>query len=245
MRHRTLIPLCPMTAPAWTASTPSSCAPDAVRRADAGDGGGIVTSNTTTATKERPILFSAPMVRAILDGHKTQTRRVIKMRNGQLMGEGELSSDGRTVMDFSRSFPYWEALPCPYGKPGDRLWVRETYGHSWHHAQPRFVYRATDDDNEQVTRHPDFDGWKSSIYMPRRASRLTLQIKDVRVERIRDISGYDALAEGVTLSEMLNGPADPTADFAPLWDAMHGKRGYGWDVNPWVWVIDFEVMHHG
>lgn len=214
-----------------------------------------MTSNTT-ATKERPILFSAPMVRAILDGHKTQTRRVIKMRNGQLMGEGELSSDGRTVMDFSRSFPYWEALPCPYGKPGDRLWVRETWaapmtilgainywairGDCQNPPEP-VVYRADTD----TVPHGGYWRWRGGTYMPRWASRLTLQIKDVRVERIRDISGYDALAEGVTLSEMLNGPADPTADFAPLWDAMHEKRGHGWAVNPWVWVIDFEVVQHG
>lgn len=202
-----------------------------------------MTSNTTTTTKERPILFSGPMVRAILDGHKTQTRRVIKMRNGQLMGEGELSSDGRTVMDFSRSFPYWEALPCPYGKPGDLLWVRETYSHSWHHAQPRFVYRATDDDNEQLTRHPDFDGWKSSIYMPRRASRLTLRITDVRVERVQDISDYDCHCEGIALTS--DDGENYREDFAVLWDAMHEKRGHGWAVNPWVWVIDFEVVQHG
>ena len=106
--------------------------------------------------------------------------------------------------------------------------MRETFGYAWHHAQPSYFYRATDD----VGWHPDFGGWKPSIHMPRSASRITLEITDVRVERVQDISEEDAQAEGV----------DTRQDFAQLWDSINAKRGFGWDVNPWVWVVVFKAL---
>ncbi len=151
--------------------------------------------------KERPIIFGSDMVRAILDGRKTQTRRVIKPQ--------PVLSDGAEP---SWSWRWGEATPpqlsryyrvenfkrdmsdfCPYGKVGDRL-------------------------------------------MPRWASRITLEVVSVRAERLREITTEDALAEGITKNLSLT----PRVQFAELWDSINAKRGYGWDSNPWVWVIEFE-----
>lgn len=127
---------------------------------------------------------------------------------------------------------------CPYGQPGDRLWVRET----WAEDGSRYTYRAT---NETWAWH-----WAPSIFMPRAASRITLEITDVRVERVQDISEEDARAEGVTRE--LRGPRTYPDRHAArshetyrdaymrLWDALNAKRGCGWAVNPWVWVISFQ-----
>lgn len=173
---------------------------------------------------ERPILFSGSMVRAILEGRKTNTRRVVK-----------LNYAGR----IARSGKQWHvddpaaALGCPYGQSGDLLWVRETWGLPWHHAQRPYFYRATDED--AVGWHPDFDGWKPSIHMPRSASRISLEVAGVRVERVQDISAEDAWAEGIPHSPDVN----PLHEFEELWDSINAKRGFGWDANPLVWVVEF------
>lgn len=159
---------------------------------------------------ERPILFSGPMVRAILDGRKTQTRRVAKDRD----------------------------KPCKYGIAGDRLWVRETWQSAaamgvCHASDDYFVYRATDPDWETC------EGWqwRPSIFMPRKASRITLEITDVRAERLQDITNKDARAEGLA-----RGTVYPRMWFEDLWDSINAKRGFGWDVNPFVWVITFKKV---
>jgi hypothetical protein len=191
---------------------------------------------------ERPILFSAPMVRAILAGTKTQMRRVVKG-----MALEWLRPDGFT--------PEFTAAPenglCPYGKPGDRLWVRETFIHEpaeycWEASvsipcrPASTVYRA---DYEGDTRR---GGWKPSIHMPRALSRITLDITGVRVERLQDISEADALAEGIV--QLHDGgyglpagehyhSADPRQSYLSLWEAINGPGSV--EANPWVWCVEF------
>lgn len=178
---------------------------------------------------DRPIIFSAPMVRALLYGRKTQTRRVLKPPYGTL----EYRRDGT-----------WRPI-CTKFFPGDRLWVREawTLGKDagdigrWH-PDDRVFYRASDDD--ETTFPPR---WRSPIHMPRWASRLTLTATDVRVHRLQEISEEDAQAEGIS-SEWDNfelyGQSEPYRyGFSALWNSIHGPGA--WDANPWVAAITFTV----
>lgn len=174
--------------------------------------------------KERPILFNGPMVRALLDGSKTQTRRVSKADPDQCEDIGIFYAEN----------------PCPYGRPGDRLWVRESYQR---HTGPYgesfiYAYRATDDDR--------LGPWRPSIHMPREACRITLELTGVRVERLQDISEADARSEGLTDGGCLNcGNPEPCGcdcptpsardSFVQLWESTGGD----WHANPWVWVVEF------
>ena len=212
--------------------------------------------------KERPIIFSAPMVRAILDGTKTQTRRVVKLKPWQQIEERDDGAPWPWMYDDDRAGDHW--LPCPYGQAGDRLWVREEWGCHWmyddvpacecrsKHPGDNYWYRA-DPPGTPGTHGCPFDGymnkWRRAIHMPRFASRITLGITSVRVERLQDISEADAAAEGVTpkwepgcsgrLMEALGGFSfRPAASaYADLWESLHGPGS--WDANPWVWVIEF------
>lgn len=195
--------------------------------------------------KERPILFSGAMVRAILDGRKTQTRRVITKWSGPKLPPGNgANQDGYcTVEDHTIAQKPWTAdligrlIACPYGQPGDRLWVRETFGIGGGRTTHYYVYRAGDNDIAAHNDHPN-DGWKPSIHMPRCASRILLEITDVRVQRLQDINEQDAEKEGAEPIGGLNrGPF--RTGFYVLWDHINEARGYGWDKNPWVWVIEF------
>lgn len=194
--------------------------------------------------KERPILFSALMVRAILADEKTQTRRVVKPQPDIIDSDGnarkykplEVVLNGELVVmhgppDDPRDARYVDRpIPCPYGMVGDRLWVRETW--AWHPDCGGAIYRATDpgwDDNDYGIK------WRPSIFMPRWASRLTLEVVSVRVERVQDISAADKEAEGLHENQGY-GPAA----FESLWNEINGKRGYGWEVNPWVWRVEFK-----
>lgn len=207
---------------------------------------------TTTAAKERPILFRGEMVRAILDGAKTQTRRLMKPQpepdptnpgkhwwpsnwvQSMMSIEDELCGEDKTMA------PYF----CPYGKIGDRLWVRETFSDPF----PLDIecknftgfFRATDPDRKAK--------WKPSIFMPRWACRLVLEITDVRVERLNDISHEDAIAEGcqgynwVSSSPYFAGPHTddgelPQEEYRTLWESINGVGS--WAANPMVWVISF------
>jgi hypothetical protein len=166
--------------------------------------------------KARPILFSKPMVRALLAGTKTQTRRVIK----------GIPAHTELVEVLS---------PCPYGEPGDLLWVRESW--AWP-GEEEYLYRADPGSEELVAAwraDPHFPqiSWKPSIHMPRLASRLTLRVTDVRVEQLQSISLEDARAEGMS-------SADPVADYRLLWEVIHSPGA--WRANPWLWVIGFEVI---
>lgn len=186
---------------------------------------------------EKPILFSTEMVRAILKGQKTQTRRVIKPQPpdgvGRIRGpelyepakvdrNGELVP-GEPVYGVYDDWGEWGAK-FPYGQPGDVLWVRETWCNAGVFG---YVYRATDSLPVSVK-----GGWRPSIHMPREAARLFLLIKNVRVERLQDITEEDARAEGAIGIE-------PISVFMNLWNSINGKR-YPWESNPWVWVIEFE-----
>lgn len=209
---------------------------------------------------ERPILFSGLMVKAILDGKKTQTRRVIKLRDGSAPEEdgydiprGEDNKPLDYVMDFSKTYPNWQQLDCPYGKPGDRLWVRETWnamnrqGQWWHDVK---ALKAERELYNWAWTNPIYPAlqeippkWLPSIHMPRAASRITLEVVKIRVEQVQDISEEDAVAEGcVVWSE--NGQITDTAvsDYAQLWNEINLARGFGWDVNPWVWVVEFKKV---
>jgi hypothetical protein len=209
---------------------------------------------------ERPILFSGPMVRAILDGHKTQTRRVMKPQPIEGMTYHRVVGHRVGLSPDDRQSPY---IWCPYGLPGDRLWVRETFFYEWPEDYPpddmrdcRIIYRADEPDyiTDEMREFSSQYRWSPSIHMPRWASRLTLEITDVRVERVRWISEHDAMEEGVTIPEhkrgtvRLPGGGAPVlrttygSEFAELWNSINAKHGYGWSVNPWVWVIEFRKL---
>ena len=172
--------------------------------------------------KERPILFSAPMVRALLAGTKTQTRRIVKARDLEWMDvhQGLREPDN--------------AERCPYGQPGDRLWVRETFGHferNENFAPGCEVFYRADGESLAVER------WRPSIHMPRWASRITLEVTGVRVERLQDISEADATAEGVSAIPDEMRRATPRCDFQALWQSINGPDS--WAANPWVWIVEF------
>ena len=197
--------------------------------------------------RERPIIFSAPMVRAILADTKVQTRRVVSDRHIPEVADHKT----RTLRKVKPL-----AHECPYGHPGDRLWARETWAVRQLQAGHWLEYRA--DAANLRTQHRNAagsvlpsDSWKPSIFMPRWASRLNLEILNVRVERVQGISEADAMAEGCESrlewrpmpGEALWEPDyEVTArdDFKQLWDGINAKRGYGWAANPWVWVITFQ-----
>jgi hypothetical protein len=188
------------------------------------------------SSKERPIIFSGPMVRALLDGKKTQTRRIVKPQAAVLTDE---LARGLGVQPPAQQ--NHAVVPCPYGQPGDRLWVRETwkenpaidFGNG--HGAP--LYRATWGNADTG------DRWRPSIHMPRWASRITLEITNVRVQRLQEISEEDALAEGVDRPKS----SDPRSvaeltlwRFRELWESIHGPDS--WDANPWVWAITFKKL---
>lgn len=196
----------------------------------------------TNKVTEKPILFSGKMVREILNGHKTQTRRVIKplppawlTQFGYTIFTPDGHISGRGVYDDNIGEKYFR---CPYGKIGGHLWVRETWGMLPHPKQAsQTIYKA---DNEI-----DLDKWKPSIHMPRWASRITLKVTDIRVERLQSITDGDVAKEGVTwgTSIVLHPEISPARKaFKALWNEINAKRGFSWDVNPWVWVVSFEVI---
>lgn len=176
--------------------------------------------------KERPILFSAPMVRALLAGRKTQTRRVVRPQPNRAAciepcdrypGEFVPWRDGEAQ----------HSIVCPYGAPGDMLWVRET----WSRHADGVTYRADFDETSFAA--TGGIAWRPSIHMPRALARITLRITEVRVERLQQISEADARAEGRSLT-----PGDPAGFFPETWNDIHGCGA--WDANPWVWVVAFE-----
>lgn len=205
--------------------------------------------------KERPILFSAPMVRALLAGTKTQTRRVVKRPLMCLCNhpiEHHIEHQGWTTLGACAPFQRdWFASPCPYGQPGDRLWVRETWQHSNHPYGPAdescaIFYRADywdDPHGMDGEKSPEgkYREWRPSIHMFRWASRILLEIVSVRVERLHDISEADALEEGITYNDIPNNGLDPMRArtwYRRLWDSINGPGS--WDANPFVWVVEFK-----
>lgn len=218
--------------------------------------------------KEKPILFKDEMIRAILEGRKTQTRRAVKSpaKNMQASGAEVIKRRepgdkwyGDRIWSMRGGTGVWGDYTherflsmCPYGKPGDRLWVRETWAAHfiWEPCAPSRIpvdegsclfYRA-----DEFCRGGCDEGqrgkWRPSIHMPRRISRITLEIADVRVERLHDISAEDAKAEGVEPFH-LNGWCDDQkfrGEFYNLWMEINGPDS--WDANPWVWAIEFKQV---
>lgn len=232
--------------------------------------------------KERQIIFSAPMVRAILEGRKTQTRRVVDARWQHFASacqlpesvdteRGEMTFPGRDSGSFLFHYGIplrdgaWQPVRCPYGQPGDRLWVREAFrlcadADSIPPRETDAGYRVW---YEAAAPHqPGFGKLRPGMFMPRWASRITLEIVSVRVERLQDMEGQapyegecDALAEGVNsihhgdgcyyYSAFRDEPhpknwCDPTDAFRELWESINGPGS--WDANPWVWVIEFKAV---
>ena len=193
--------------------------------------------------KERPILFSGPMVRAILEGRKTQTRRIVKpqpdenglsfMPNAPLDWRDDVHGDWNPWKGETPDGDTWRGrVQC---WPGDRLWVRETWMRSpnAHLGMPPIEYKATSS-NQFIEEWPGY--WKPSIHMPRWASRINLAVVSVRVERLQDCSITDALAEGIVTDD--EWPVDPRDSYRSLWESINGPGS--WDANPWVWVIEFK-----
>lgn len=182
--------------------------------------------------KERSVIFSGAMVRAILDGKKKQMRRIIKEQpTPDEIAEEIKYADGYALYgrEYRRSF-----VRCPYGEVGDRLWVREAWAPipSGPCAPGNPVmYRAT-------VEKPNIWSWKPSIHMPRWASRITLDVTAVRVERLNDISGQDAVAEGTEYAIAKGETMEAQLAFRCLWESINGPGS--WDQNPWVWVIEFQ-----
>lgn len=226
---------------------------------------------------ERPILFSAPMVRAILAGQKTQTRRVVKPEGADHLVR-LIGADDKPTGDWGwcpNPAVITKHMRCPYGMPGDRLWVRETFAHLYRdNTQPE---ERRDDDVAYKADHQGLDEyaygtWKPSIHMPKWASRLLLEVTEVRVERLQAISAADAMAEGAepllpdpVCSQVC--PEDYVAGFRKLWDSINAanrpqlpanvdSKRYarvkawldknpdttGWAANPWVWVVSFKLL---
>lgn len=239
---------------------------------------------TDTKLRERPILFNAAMVRAILAGRKTQTRRVVKPQPVMAVMDGNaadaLIAATNAGLVPRQPKPYWRwngchHIPwpkavtclCPYGVPGDRLWVREA--HAINPKLPASMHTAETALDRHVRYRADggepWNSWRPSIHMPRWASRILLEVTDVRVERVGEISPKDIMAEGAVLRShdvdafaIVGGnPKCPVSAFdgcvypdlkslwASGWDSINAKRGYGWADNPWVWAVTFRVLEGG
>ena len=223
--------------------------------------------------KEKPILFNSEMIKVVLEGRKTQTRRVVKNESDKFYVESlnaricEICKHGNefefgkhcgicrptkikpTYKDYSEF-----ELKCPYGQIGDKLWVRETFTHYRGFGEDvkpdaPIIYKADKDDCGQYP--VTVDGkeclvsqkmpWKPSIFMPKKCCRIWLEIIDIRVERVQDISEIDCIAEGTRRPE--DYPYICYVDeFELLWDSINAKRGYSWASNPWVWVVEFKKV---
>lgn len=221
--------------------------------------------------KERPIIMGDESVRAILEGRKTQTRRVIDPRKYNIAGWDM----PRTKEDMEAGYPFAENADgdsvsvvdwCPYGRVGDRLYVKERFAYwigreavAYSDMCHKSIEGIEWEDEVNIRDIAEGGKWKSPLFMPRLASRITLEITDIRVERVQDISVQDAKDEGIRVHA--NGCKDglaygcyngddcvknvcrqPIEYYKQLWDQLNAKRGYPWESNPWVWVITFKVV---
>ena len=217
--------------------------------------------STDTKVKERPILFSGPMVRAIIEGRKTQTRRVIKPKHEFFVDDGHDGINRVYYPCYVTGEPEPQEILCPYGSVGERLWVRETWA---------VVPKVSDDgpkhkakgDGTGATWRADWNGnpsgfpWKPSIHMPRWASRITLEVTGVRIERLNDIDLADCIAEGIEWKYRddktthwrdysgLDVSCTTSAYFSyqTLWESINGPLS--WSLNPWVWVVEFKRIEN-
>ena len=211
---------------------------------------------------DRPIIFSAPMVRAMIEGRKTQTRRTLGTGNTLFDGGPWTALHKRQVWDWEGAWvddgPSPAGNPGPYLKlpwkggdddrfedgmvhriypviqPGDRLFVKEavTWVSAW-----GWRYRADNDDLSEKREQGEVGRWRSPIFMPRMASRLTLTVTDVRVQRLAELTDADAIAEGINVTD----DCAPSVTYAKLWDDLNAKRGFSWQSNPWVVALTFRT----
>jgi hypothetical protein len=201
----------------------------------------------------KPILFSTPMVEAILAGRKTMTRRVVKLKHTNGHEVKSIQKDGSgtgwvawslrevSAEETARLYPGEEGFKCPYGNPGDLLWVRET----WQYVDlgpgdenNGYVYKASENGQAWAENDESWK-WRPSLFMPRDACRLFLKITNVRIEKLQAISWQDIISEGIeTEYSGIEGIQDLEAKLENLWQKINGKES--WDANPWVWVIEFE-----
>ncbi|CAJ1253667.1 morphogenetic protein [Klebsiella pneumoniae] len=203
------------------------------------------------------MIFNGEMVRSLLDGRKTQTRRIVKGTDGAVKFCKEWNINGEEVFvvlgekDHTGMNPVLGAISCPFGAVGDRIWVREAFRvHSRATDVATLVYKASERNSwtEQTRRVPVAvcnkpatpEKWTPSLHMPRWASRILLEITGVRVERLRSMSQDDARAEGVIAA---SGPMEAGLAFRELWDSIYGEES--WKANPWVWVIEFKRVEGG
>lgn len=206
--------------------------------------------------KERQIPFSGAMVRAILDGRKTQTRRIV-MPQPKVSAAGNLIGEwlSRPLGGLLLPKPQDIVIHCPYGQPGDRLWVREAWrttgdGGRCDDTPPRDLqpHRVWYEADGAAPADECVGKYRPSMFMPRWASRVTLEVIGVRVERLQSISEADAIAEGIEQTPdgfSVDGgrhfhAASARMSYASLWDSLNDARGYAWDGNPWVWVVEFK-----
>ncbi|QLK60844.1 morphogenetic protein [Enterobacteriaceae bacterium Kacie_13] len=185
--------------------------------------------------KERPILFNAEMVNAILSGRKTQTRRVIKLPLRDVNMGCELAGN-----ELAGEVAAGDYRNCPLGQPGDQLWVREAFSTGLC-TKTTMAYKATHKAEDLEEGWLEKIKWRPSIHMPRWASRINLLITGVRVERLNDISQEDAKSEGCCYGRGGGVPdlaVSPADHFPTLWESIYGIKS--WAANPWVWVIEFE-----
>lgn len=236
--------------------------------------------NQSNQVKERPIIFSGDMVKTILDGKKTMTRHLVKFKDFTTDSITPLHielAEGRYCLFNERNGWLIGYPKCPYGKIGDRLWVRETWIEGYddpliesegddenavsiiYKADGKEEYRTCSAETAEnwgnFSADSEMVGFKSPIHMPRWASRLLLEITDIRVERLNDISDEDAVKEGLRIlpasgryvvspGDQYFGSAshDAVEVFSWLWDSINAKKGYPWSSNPWVWVVEFKVV---
>ena len=194
--------------------------------------------------QERPILFNSDMVRAILDGRKSQTRRMMKAQPPENCNDSlfDFSGHGFFFEDLDSAGNCLNVWPkggsgtsCPYGVPGDRLWVREAFNYT---PDKSAIYYKAGMDSPELK-------WKDSRLMPKWAARIWLEITNIRVESVQDITRKESMKEGVPYTELNNHRPDELhrAQFADLWDSCYGAGV--WERNDWVWVIEFKLLTEG
>ncbi len=201
--------------------------------------------------KEHPIIFTTESVKAILDGRKTMTRRVIKnprrtpasnpisslSAHSRVYSMGDIERELELAKDMKPNFT------CPYGQAGDRLWVRATWAKNF---KGQMLFKYQKDRLTELLDLPEIDiKWKPSIHLHKEDAEIWLEITEVRVERVQEISDRDCIAEGCPHA-LITLPTVPMQSwYKHLWDSLNAKRGYSWETNPWVWVISFKrIIKH-